>query len=165
MLRTAVRRITDVSCMESTRIGCQPSPWRTFTRVAPITDVFCLPATITAGCLREIIAKTYLGQYLAAMHGAIVLENGHTKDLSSAYNAEPIVVFNYPRSQEGSINYHFLELLKDGCIFSSKYESRVKTFTPPKVVCFANFPPMRDALSADRWWLFKVQDDAFIMDI
>ncbi|KAH3874577.1 hypothetical protein DPMN_037823 [Dreissena polymorpha] len=83
--------------------------------------------------------KTFFGQYLASLHGAIELENGATKDLAYAYSGEPIVCFNFPRSQEGSINYHFLELLKDGCLFSSKYESRVKTFKPPKVVVFANY--------------------------
>ncbi|KAH3697424.1 hypothetical protein DPMN_084925 [Dreissena polymorpha] len=54
---------------------------------------------------------------------------------------------------------------EDGCIFSSKYESQVKTFKPPKVVCFANFAPIKDALSADRWWIFKVADDTLQMVI
>ncbi|KAH3782704.1 hypothetical protein DPMN_160623 [Dreissena polymorpha] len=99
------------------------------------------------------------------MERAIVLENGQTKDLSYAHNSEPILVFNSPRSQEGSINYHFLEILKNGCLFSSKYESRVKTFKPLKVICFANFPPLRDALSADRWWVFQIKDDAFVAEL
>ncbi|KAH3705115.1 hypothetical protein DPMN_080180 [Dreissena polymorpha] len=54
-------------------------------------------------------AKSYLGDYLEAMHGAIILENGHFKDLSYAFNKEPIVVFDIPRSQECNINYNFLE--------------------------------------------------------
>ena len=63
-----------------------------------------------------------------------------------------VYVFNIPRLYEEHFNYGALESIKDGIIFSGKYTS--VTFplpTPNKVFVFANFPPDRTKLSADRW--------------
>jgi len=41
--------------------------------------------------------------------------------------------------------------LKDGVVFSGKYEGGARLFPPPHVIIFANFLPDFTKLSADRW--------------
>lgn len=95
--------------------------------------------------------KTYLSKHLIASQSAIRFTNGRTNDIAYAYKNNPIVVFDFARSCEERINYQIIEDLKNGMIFSSKYESQCKIFTPPKIVIMANFAPNITAMSADRW--------------
>lgn len=95
--------------------------------------------------------KTFLAKHLIAKRGAIRFTNGRTQDISYAYKNNPIVVFDFARSCEERINYQIIEDLKNGMLFSSKYESSCKIFAPPKIVIMANFQPKLETLSADRW--------------
>ncbi|OWF34515.1 Master replication protein [Mizuhopecten yessoensis] len=103
--------------------------------------------------------KTFLSQYCAANLDCIVLENGGKKDLAYTYGEQEYVVFDFTRSMEENINYSFIEALKNGRIFSSKYESRIKIFDPAKVICMANFMPDQAKLSADRWMIWGILDN------
>ncbi len=100
--------------------------------------------------------KTYLAKYLVAKEDAFYVRNGKSSDIAYAYNYEPMVVFDFTRTKEGCVNYEIIEAFKDGMIFSPKYQSTQKVFTPPKVVCFANWLPDITALSQDRWDLQKI---------
>ncbi|OWF45429.1 Master replication protein [Mizuhopecten yessoensis] len=100
--------------------------------------------------------KTFLSQYMAAHEDCIVLENGGKKDLAFAYQEQEYVVFDFTRSMEEHINYSFIEALKNGRIFSSKYESHIKIFNPAKVLCCANLLPDKTKLSADRWMIWGI---------
>jgi hypothetical protein len=62
-----------------------------------------------------------------------------------------VVIFNLPRTAESGMSYSALESLKDGLLFSGKYEGGIKLFPPPHVIIFANFLPDETKLSADRW--------------
>lgn len=97
------------------------------------------------------IGKSWFAKYLVAKHGAARFPNCRTQDLAMAYKGEPIVAFDFSRTVEGRINYSVIESLKDGEIFSSKYESRVKRFGTPHIICFANWAPCIQSMSADRW--------------
>jgi hypothetical protein len=101
--------------------------------------------------------KSFLALYMVTLMEGIIFENGSDKDLSYAYNSEPLVIFNFARHVRDDTNYGFMEKLKDGILFSSKYESRVKYFEPPKVICFANYEPDYEKLSADRWRCLKIR--------
>ncbi|OWF42363.1 Master replication protein [Mizuhopecten yessoensis] len=105
-------------------------------------------------------------RYCAANLDCIVLENGGKKDLAYTYGEEEFVVFDFTRSMAENINYSFIEALKNGRIFSSKYESHVNIFDPAKVMCCANFLPDKDKLSEDRWmiWGIKDKDNFEILD-
>lgn len=100
--------------------------------------------------------KTWLSKYLIANCDAIRFTNGKTKDISYAYNNNPIVVFDFARSCEDRINYQIIEDLKNGILFSTKYESKQKIFAPPKIVIMANFHPNKSALSKDRWDIINI---------
>lgn len=95
--------------------------------------------------------KTWLSKYCIATMNAIRFTNGKTKDIAYAYNNEPLVVFDFSRSNEDRINYQILEDLKNGILFSCKYESRCKIFQPPKIIVMSNFLPDLTKLSKDRW--------------
>lgn len=66
---------------------------------------------------------------------------------------DPRVVFvDAPRSKTATIQYDFLEELKNGRIFNTKYESCMVRFPSPHVVVMMNHYPniTEDTLSADR---------------
>lgn len=95
--------------------------------------------------------KSFLAKHLMACCGAMYLSNGKTSDIAYAYCHEPLVVFDFSRSFEEYINYGVIESLKNGVLFSTKYQSKTKVFKPAKIIVFANFEPDTDKLSEDRW--------------
>lgn len=97
--------------------------------------------------------KSWMASYLSATAGAFVVTNGQVKDIAHAYNNEKIIIFDLSRSQTECVNhiYTLMECFKNGRLFSSKYESTVKTFSPCHVIAFANFIPDHSKLSQDRW--------------
>ena len=97
--------------------------------------------------------KSWFAGYAMAWHDASVFTNGKLADMAFAYNYERVVILDLARTQAEQCDhfYQLIESLKNGCLFSSKYESKRKLFAPPHVVVFANFQPDRSKLSADRW--------------
>lgn len=69
-----------------------------------------------------------------------------------------ICVFDLPRSCEGKVSYNAMEQLKNGLVFSSKYEGGTKMFNPPHVIVFANWVPDTAQLSADRWRIVNINN-------
>lgn len=100
--------------------------------------------------------KTWFSKYLVQKYNALRLENGKSQDLKHAYEGQNIVIFDYSRSQADHINYEVLESIKNGCVFSSKYESRSKIFKIPHVIVFANWGPDETKLSRDRWYIKEI---------
>lgn len=97
--------------------------------------------------------KSTLVQYLITnAPEEYILLQGKVADMAYAYNSQPVVFFDVPRTQLEHMDhlYNFAEQLKNGAIFSTKYESRLKTFRSPHVVFFANQPPVPGKWSADR---------------
>ncbi|KAK3106809.1 hypothetical protein FSP39_000241, partial [Pinctada imbricata] len=84
-------------------------------------------------------------------HNAILTGNCQTTDFANAYKGQRLVVFDLTRDDKPNVNYTLIEHLKNGVLFSTKYQSHVKTFAFCKVLCLANFAPDLDKLSADRW--------------
>lgn len=60
-----------------------------------------------------------------------------------------VAFFHLARGEQ--VDYIGIENVKDGLFFSGKYESGMVCFNRPHVVCFANFPPVVDRMSLDRW--------------
>lgn len=96
--------------------------------------------------------KTSFCKYMAVKYNALIFNNGAFKDIAYAIPLNPrIVIFNITRDLEEKVNYSAIEAIKDGMIFSAKYESGMKLFNSPHVIIFANFPPDLSRLSSDRW--------------
>ena len=101
--------------------------------------------------------KTFLTRYLLSAHPSCTrFENAKSADLKYAYNGEHIVLFDRSRSSEHIFNYEALESLKNGSMFSPKYESASKVYKIPHVVVFANWLPDMCRLSLDRWNIVKI---------
>lgn len=72
---------------------------------------------------------------------AMVLEGG-----------KRVYMFDCPRSKQGEfIQYDFLEEVKNGNVFSGKYESKMKRFATPHVCVAMNEEPDMSKLSSDRY--------------
>jgi len=94
--------------------------------------------------------KSKLADHLICNNNVKVFGNGKTADIAMAWNGEN-VVFDFSRSQQEHINYGVLEDLKNGRVFSPKYQSCVKFYKPVHLVVFANFWPDKSKMSEDRW--------------
>lgn len=100
--------------------------------------------------------KTTLGQYLVRNLGAAYFSSGKYSDMAYAYNYEKIVVLDFARTTADYVPYGFMEQLKNGMLWSPKYQSIRKQFPSPHVVCFANFPPQKEKMSLDRWHVVEL---------
>lgn len=94
--------------------------------------------------------KTDMAQHLVSVCGWLRLTNGKTADIALAWNGQN-VVFDFSRSQAEHINYGVIEDIKNGAVFSGKYQSVSKMFARPWVIVFANSEPDQTKMSADRW--------------
>lgn len=106
--------------------------------------------------------KSWFARYYYARHPATtqLLEPGPKKDLSHAFNEDSRVVFlDVPRAKVEYFPYDFLESLKNGYVFSMKYDSHMKFFAPCHVVVFMNEPPNEAKLSIDRYDITILTDE------
>lgn len=69
------------------------------------------------------------------------------------------IFFDFTRSTENYISYQVIEEVKNGIVFSGKYESETITFKTPQVIIFANFYPDTKKLSQDRWIIKRLDED------
>nr|WAE42852.1 MAG: replication associated protein [Cressdnaviricota sp.] len=67
-----------------------------------------------------------------------------------------IAIFGLPMSHEGHISYDSLESIKDGVLFSPKYESGMVVLPPCHVIVFANHVPDLAKLALDRWKVYEI---------
>lgn len=74
------------------------------------------------------------------------------------------IFFDFTRSTENYISYQVIEEVKNGIVFSGKYESETITFETPQVIIFANFYPDTKKLSKDRWIIKRLDKDDVIED-
>jgi hypothetical protein len=113
------------------------------------------------------VGKSWMANYMGALHGATVLTSGKKVDLAYIYAQKPtkIVLFDLSRTTEISEDsrkhyldgiYSLAEDLKNGRIVSTKYESKTVFFQPPHVIFFANFEPDYTKWSEDRYFVTKL---------
>ncbi len=101
--------------------------------------------------------KTFLAKWLCVMQDAFYVEGGKKADISYAYDFQSTVVFDLSRQTQDFVNYGTIESFKNGMMFSAKYESTMKVFTPAKVIVFSNWAPDKSQLSADRWDIIDLE--------
>lgn len=97
--------------------------------------------------------KTALAKYFVANDEFGYLNNAKTSDICfyASQNYCKGYIFDFCRSNEERINYQAIESLKNGIMFSGKYESACVMMDSPFIICMANFPPDTEMLSKDRW--------------
>ena len=107
------------------------------------------------------LGKSRFSRHLAAHHGAIRM-TGRYEDMAHAFNHHKVAIFDIPR-EHGDLRpfYSMAEQLKDGIIFSPKYDSRMKIFLRPHVIFYSNDPPPEGVWSADR---LKVWDMNYLTE-
>lgn len=99
--------------------------------------------------------KSWFAHYYCSLHpdNSQVLLPGKKADMSFALRVDIRVLFlDCPRFKQGEyIQYDFLEDVKNGYVFSNKYESRIKTLERIHIVVNMNESPDMTKLSMDRF--------------
>ena len=76
------------------------------------------------------------------------------------FQRNKVFFFDCPRNKQGDfIQYDFIEELKNGYIFSPKYESKVKKLKVPHIVVCMNEYPDMTKLSEDRYKIYTLNSD------
>lgn len=101
--------------------------------------------------------KTWMSKYLIQQYpGQIFYSNGgKAADILFGYQGEKVVIFDYTRDYQEYVGYGAMEQLKNGIMYSPKYQSVLKHFDTPHVIIFANFKPDFTKLSKDRWRIIE----------
>jgi ribosomal protein L32 len=102
--------------------------------------------------------KTHLAKHFVSQKGAIYFTGGKVSDCLYAWLGQSPVIFDFSRDQSERIQYGLIEQIKNGLVFSHKFESQMKSFKAPHVVCFSNFMPDQSKLSADRWHIMDLDE-------
>lgn len=98
--------------------------------------------------------KSWFARYYCDLHeNAQIVIPGKKADMAYVIREDAkVFFFDCPRSKQGDfIQYDFLEELKNGYIFSPKYESAIKKLYTPHVVILMNEYPCMEKLSRDRY--------------
>lgn len=100
------------------------------------------------------VGKSKFCKYLFMKHHAVLI-NGGSKDIFHAVakaQRRELFVCNVPKSSSGYINYGAIEMIKDGLVFSGKYEGAQLCFNNPHVIVFCNIPPDLDQMTGEGRW-------------
>jgi hypothetical protein len=109
--------------------------------------------------------KSFLCKYLWLKYNAIIAE-GNKNDIfnqikiwidSNEGKSPSLVLIDIPRTAMDYVSYTTIEKVKNGLIYSGKYEGGVCCFPSPHLICFANTPPRHNALSMDRWNIVEIR--------
>lgn len=114
------------------------------------------------------VGKTYLAKFLCLRPGTILC-SGKRDNVFNQVNVsidagkQPLLVIaDIPRVAHDYISYEALECLKNGLLYSGKYEGGQCVFPSPTVICFSNENPDFSKLSLDRWKTYSIQDQQLI---
>lgn len=103
--------------------------------------------------------KTHICNVLESKYGAQIMKCGKRDDMAFELEDDPkIVCIDVSRSSTEFLNYQFLEDIKDGRVFSPKYESYTKRFNSPHLLVFMNEAPDMTKLSRDRYLINTISE-------
>lgn len=107
--------------------------------------------------------KSFLAKYIYLTMDAIVA-SGKKSDIYNqvltyfqSFKTPTVIITDIARSEYNEHIYTVLENLKNGFIYSGKYEGGVCAFDYPHVVVFANHPPNTLEISSDKWHIVQIQ--------
>lgn len=103
------------------------------------------------------VGKSFLAKYIVLKYGAIIAD-GKKDNIFNQINVAlendkdiKVVLLDVPRYNMEYINYGCLEQIKNGMLYSGKYEGGVCLFDHPHLIVFANERPDESKMSKDRW--------------
>lgn len=103
------------------------------------------------------IGKSFLTKYIDMKHDIIIADGkkdnifNQIKIHMELQKIPRIIILDVPRHNIEYVNYGILEQIKNGLIYSGKYEGGKCRFPHPHIIIFANSPPIEEKLSLDRW--------------
>lgn len=104
--------------------------------------------------------KSFLYKYLVIKYDAILCGGksadvfNQIKEWMEKYKNDKsprLVMIDIPRHNYEYLNYGCIEQIKDGCIYSGKYEGGRCIFESPHVIVFSNHEPDKSKFTNDRW--------------
>lgn len=110
------------------------------------------------------IGKSQFCKYCVVKQNCLFFEEGKKADIMHLIFEAPEerlerIVIDVPRDNGNNISYKAIESIKNGLIYSSKYEGGYKYFNSPHVIIFANEPPQEERLSQDRWVIENIDEN------
>lgn len=111
------------------------------------------------------VGKSFLAKYLVLKYDAIIADGKKDNvfnqiklwlDNHKDKEDPKLVLLDIPRYSLDYINYGVLEQVKNGLIYSGKYEGGICCFDSPHIIVFANEPPDRRKMSEDRWNIVEI---------
>ncbi len=110
------------------------------------------------------VGKSYLAKFICLKYDVIICdgkkENVFNQVKTSMDNEKipKIILLDIPRKNLEYINYGAIEQLKNGMIYSGKYEGSQCLFPEPHVIILANKKPDINTMSKDRWAIEKIKN-------
>lgn len=108
------------------------------------------------------IGKSYLCKYIALTRHVIICDGkkdnvfNQVNQMIESGGRPDIIIMDIPRSAQEYVNYGVLEALKNGMLYSGKYEGGVCIFKTPHILVLANEEPRECEMSADRWVIKRI---------
>ncbi|QMW68647.1 replication-associated protein [Crucivirus-88] len=106
--------------------------------------------------------KSYLCKYLTLTRKVIIC-SGKQADIFNQVKlcldemiAPEIILLDIPRTNNEYVNYSAIESLKNGCLYSGKYEGGQVLIKTPHIIAFSNELPNIKAMSSDRWKIKEI---------
>lgn len=114
------------------------------------------------------VGKSYLVTYISLTREVICASGKATDVFNQVNNTINIekkrdcrtVIVDCPRSAADYLSYGALEKLKDGFLYSGKYEGGKCWLRKPHVIVFANTPPKAYKMSKDRWIITHIGEQS-----
>jgi len=112
------------------------------------------------------VGKSFLAGYLCITEDAIICQ-GKSADVlhqivkyrEDEKKNPKILIYDIPRTAEQYVAYGLMERIKNGIVYSGKYEG-ARLILPAMHVCvFANFEPDYEKMSKDRWNVVFIGDE------
>lgn len=109
------------------------------------------------------VGKSSFAKYCVVKENCLFFEEGKKADIMHLIFEAPEermerMIIDVPRANGNRISYKALESIKNGLIYSSKYEGGYKYFNPPHIVIFANEPPERGQMSEDKFVVINIDN-------
>ncbi len=111
------------------------------------------------------VGKSFLAKYLVMKYQAIIADGKKDNIFNQIKlwidnhkdDEDPkVIILDIPRHSRDYVNYGVIEQIKNGMIYSGKYEGGVCLFESPHIIVFSNSMPLESKFSVDRWNIVNI---------